>query len=91
MFWIRIEVAEEESPVQAAATEEREQPKRKVSFEDGTAQVFDSAVAPEKIHDGPVEEAPIPPETPVPEEDQKEDENQGKGLISDFYASTCDF
>ncbi|CBY38642.1 unnamed protein product [Oikopleura dioica] len=70
-------VAEEEpQQQQTAVNEEREQPKRKVSFEDGTAQVFDSAVAPEKIHDGPTEEAPIPPETPVPDETQNAAENQ---------------
>ncbi|CAG5098676.1 Oidioi.mRNA.OKI2018_I69.XSR.g15880.t1.cds [Oikopleura dioica] len=53
----------------------QEEPKRKVSFEDGTAQVFDSAVAPRKIHEGSTETVPVPPETD--EENQKSSENQG--------------
>ena len=67
------EVAEEIAPSQ-------EEPKRKVSFEDGTAQVFDSAVAPRKIHEGSTETVPVPPETD--EENQKSSENQGKELLS---------
>ena len=59
-----------------------------MSFEDGTAQVFDSAVAPEKVHDGPTEEAPIPPETPVPD-DAAETNSQGEGLLA--FTSRCDF